>query len=70
MRTSKIQKRRQGAPKSPMGSGKGFNPKFLGILNNFFDPSAPSMRKEDNRVEKTGGKHENRRENNVGNSGH
>ena len=41
----KIQNGRQGAPKWQRGSGKVSNPRFLGILSNFFDPSTPSMRK-------------------------
>ena len=46
----KIQNGRQGAPKWSTGSGKGALPYVFGrsgqlLLNKFFDPSTPSMRK-------------------------
>merc|ERR1711954_254082 len=61
MRTSKIQKGCQGAPKWPTGSGKVSTPRFLGVLSNFrktssFYPSTPSMRKGRDRENKTGKK--------------
>ena len=56
----KIQNGRQGAPKWPRGSGKVPTPGFWRsrqlLLNKFFDPSTPSLRKEDN------GKKEKRKE--------
>ena len=66
-----------GAPpaKSKMANGvwKGVYPKVFGrskqlSLNNFFDPSTPSMRKDDGEEEKMGGGE--RKENSVFYSGH
>ena len=43
--TSKIQNGSQGAPKWPTGSGKVVGRSKQLLLNKFFDPSTPSMRK-------------------------
>ena len=69
----KIQNGRQGGPKWPMGSGKVstvFGRSKQLLLNKFFDPSTPSMRKGRDggkRGKKTGGKN---KENTDENSGH
>ena len=66
----KIQNGRQGAPKWRTGSGKVSTPKVFGhskqlLLNKFFDPSTPSMRKGRN-----GGNNGKKAEKNDENSGH
>merc|ERR1711954_296698 len=63
--TCKIQNGRQGAPKWQRGSGKVFGRSKQLLLNKFFDPSTPSMRK--GRDEK---KREKKREKTDENSGH
>ena len=70
----KIKNGRQGTTKWPTGSGKvsalGFGRSEQLLLNKFFDPSTPSMRKGRDRGKKNGKKTGKKREKMDENSGH